>query len=65
MTHPTRAWLLPAPDGVGVWKAENNGSAEMVGAVEFVPVQQVIDVCQRDAEMIARYDARLAEVQAG
>jgi len=41
---PPRAWLLPPPDlspGCGVWKAENTGSAEMVGAVEYAPVSEV------------------------
>jgi hypothetical protein len=32
---PKRAWLLPGDD-CGIWKAENNGSAEMEGAVEYV-----------------------------
>jgi hypothetical protein len=40
MTLPNRAWILPG-DGVGIWKAENNGSAEMAGAVEYVPVSEL------------------------
>jgi hypothetical protein len=32
MTNHTRIWVLPGDD-CGIWKAENNGSAEMVVAV--------------------------------
>ena len=37
---PPRAWLLPGDD-CGTWKAENNGSAEMAGAVEYALVSEV------------------------
>ena len=43
---PPRAWLKPDTTlpGVGTWTAENTGSAEMAGAVEYVPADQWQDI---------------------
>jgi hypothetical protein len=51
---PKRAWLLPGDD-CGIWKAENNGSAEMAGAVEYVPVSELERLREALEELLA-YD---------
>jgi len=68
---PPRPWLLPefaTSPGVGIWKAENTGSAEMVGAVEYAPVSELerlrAEITRREEErklMSARIAAQRKE----
>jgi hypothetical protein len=70
---PKRAWLLPGDD-CGIWKAENNGSAEMAGAVEYVPASEAdameaeahahIELWGKALKERDALSARLAEVEA-
>jgi hypothetical protein len=40
---PPRIWIKPDTTlpGVGTWTAENTGSAEMAGAMEYAPVSEL------------------------
>ncbi len=63
---PKRAWLLPGGD-CGIWKAENNGSAEMVGAVEYVPVSELerLEALMGErSQMLQSYNRMLKETAA-
>jgi len=58
---PSRPWLLPPSalsPGYGVWKAENNQSAEMVGAVAYVPadvLDELLEVARRAVALSLKY----------